>query len=394
MTQMLQVSDFAFTKNNVGKTLAVSRAVTESVTVKAAASHGFVRGNSFRTFKSRSAAPKELDKPKFSVIPAGSFAAGSLPGWFIKDVLPKAELAVLYGESSAGKSFLLLDMVFSVARGEKWCGRTVKQGRVVYVCGEGKAGFRKRLRAYAQHHNVDLDNIPLGVIENAPNLLMQDDQAVAEQVKAWGGADIIVFDTLAQCTPGANENGSESIGKALGHCKRLHRVTGALIILVAHTGKDPSRGVRGWSGIKGATDVQIEVVRSGDYRALKIDKQKDERDGDEFGFQLCTVNVGQDEDGNDVTSCVIEYTEKIPRAERKSEPRNVKQKLVLNMARKLLKFDRGPVPVNELIETCIAEIPKSEQGKCDNRRRDLARALDALTVSGLIDTDNGYVNLK
>lgn len=394
MTQLFRVSYPASIKNNAGDLLDITDPATERAVMAPVASHDSITGNSLRAFKLRRAALKESVKPKFGVIPAGAFAALPLPGWFIKDVLPKAELVVLYGESSAGKSFLLLDMVFAVARGENWCGKAVKQGRVVYVCAEGRAGFRKRLKAYAQHHDVDLDNIPLGVIGDAPNLLMHDDKAIAEQVDAWGGADIIVFDTLAQCTPGANENGSDGIGKALEHCKRLHSVTGALIILVAHTGKDPSRGVRGWSGIKCATDAQIEVVRAGEQRTVRIDKQKDDRDGEEFGFTLRTLNVGWDEDGNEVTSCVVEYTGRILRPVRRNEPLTLKQKLILSVAGKFLDLDKGSVSVNDLIKTCVAQIPKSEHGKCDNRRRDLMRALEALTNADLIDISDGYVNLK
>lgn len=344
-------------------------------------------------FRLRRAAKDTVAEPKFSIIPAGTFAAGPLPGWVIKDVLPKAELAVIYGESSAGKTFALVDMVCAIARGEQWRGLAVKQGRVIYVCAEGNAGFRKRLRAYSQHHGVDLNTVPLGVIDKAPNLLQDDDKHIAKQVEAWGGADVIVFDTLAQSTPGANENGSESIGKALQHCKRLHNATGALIILVAHSGKDPSKGVRGWSGIKGATDVQIEVVRAGDHRTLKIGKQKDEKDGAEFGFRLGTVLVGQDEDGNDVTSCVLEHTASLPAAEKKRQPRTAKQALVLRVARELLDRDNGPVSVNDLVDACVGKV-EHVHGKCDNRRRDLTRALEALVDANLMDTSTGYVNLQ
>jgi len=360
----------------------------------AANPEGPIENNVTRIFKLREPTQKTSVKPRFNIKRAGDFASGPFPGWWIKDLLPKAELAVIYGESSAGKSFFLIDAVFAIALGKTWRGLAVKQGRVVYICAEGKAGFRKRLRAYSQHNAINLDDVPLGVIDEAPNLLQQDDKAIAEQVHAWGGADIIVFDTLAQSTPGGNENGSESMGKALEHCKRLHNVTGALIILVAHTGKDASKGVRGWSGIKGATDVQIEVVRTGDHRLVKISKQKDDKDGNEFGFRLNTVMIGQDEDGNEVTSCVVEHTSIISRCDQKNEPRTAKQKLVLSVAGNLINLDKGPVSISELIETCINTIPRGELGKCDNRRRDLTRALEALAAANLIDTSTGHVTLK
>lgn len=334
-------------------------------------------------------------KVKFGISQAGVFAAGAAPGWFIKNMLPKAELVVVFGESGAGKSFIMIDMMCAVAMGLPWRGFRVKQGRVVYICAEGKAGFRKRLTAYGQHHGVDLDAIPLGVISDVPNLLLHDDKAIAKQVKAWGGADIIVFDTLAQSTPGANENASDGMGKALEHCKRLHDTTGAMIILVAHSGKDASKGVRGWSGIKGAVDAQIEVLRAGADRAIKVDKQKDDRDGDEFGFRLNTVVIGTDEDGDDVTSCVVEHTAVVPKADRKKDPKGEKQVLLMRVARELVALEEadGKVSVDTLLEACVVQVPRGES-KCDNRRRDFLRAVEAMVSANQMDISTGYVDLK
>lgn len=404
MHKMPEESDLASTNERLGEIL-VSRNMMIRHWVKEGmcpeplksdytAAEGLVADNGCLPSKMQHAGRKTPAKPKFNITPAGVFATRPLPGWIIKGLLPKAELAVVYGESGAGKSFFLIDILCAVARGEKWQCRPVKQGRVVYICAEGKVGFRKRLRAYAQHHGVDLEAMPLGVIDDAPNLLQQDDQAIAEQVNNWGGADVIVFDTLAQATPGANENSSEGIGKALEHCKRLHNLTGALIVLVAHTGKDPSKGVRGWSGIKGATDVQIEVVRAGDQRAIRIGKQKDDKDGYELAFRLSTVVIGRDEDGDEITSCVVEYLEAVPVAAQKKGPRNVKQKLVLGVVQEMSELGKGQVSMHELIEMCVSKTPRSSYGKCDNRRRDVVRAVEALVEANLIDITTGYVDLK
>ncbi|WP_156328075.1 AAA family ATPase [Massilia sp. WF1] len=285
-------------------------------------------------------------------------------------------------------------MMGAIARGHSWRGITVKQRRVVYIVAEGVKGFRARLRAYSQRHGIDLDTVPFVVVTEPPNLLQQDDKALAASVKAWGGADIIIFDTLAQSTPGANENTSEGIGKALAHCKRLHRVTGAMIVLVAHTGKDASKGVRGWSGIRGAADVQIEVVCHGDQRAIKIDKQKDGKDGNEFGFRLEEVVIGQNDDGDDVTSCVVEHLMTMPVAARKKEPQSRNQALILRIASELLRSGKGPVSERDLIEACVSQMPRKESAGCDNRRRDLARAFMGLVAANLIDTRAGHVELK
>jgi hypothetical protein len=252
---------------------------------------------------------QNVDTPeslRFQVMPAHEFASVAPPSWVIKGVLPQAELVVMYGASGSGKSFMALDMAAAIARGVPWRGCKVRKGRVAYIAAEGAGGFRKRLVAYAQHNQVDLSTVDIGVIHAAPNMMEKTDAVdVAKAVKAWGGADLIIVDTFAQVMPGANENAGEDVGKALTHCKRIHEVTGAMIILIHHAGKDASKGARGWSGLRAAADAELEVVREATGRSLKLTKSKDGEDGQVWGFDLDVVQIGVDEDLDPITSCVV-----------------------------------------------------------------------------------------
>lgn len=244
--------------------------------------------------------------PRFNFEPVHQFSSATALPWIIKGVLPQAGLAVVYGASGSGKSFAVLDMGMAIARGLPWRGKRTKQGRVAYIAAEGADGFRKRIAAYAQHQGVDLAGVPMTVLNAAPNLLEKQDAVdVAKGVKASGGADVIIIDTLAQTTPGANENAGEDMGKALGYCKRIHEVTGALVLLIHHSGKDATKGARGWSGVRAACDAELEVVRSEAGRALRLTKNKDGEDGLEWGFDLEVVQIGVDEDLDPITSCVV-----------------------------------------------------------------------------------------
>lgn len=243
---------------------------------------------------------------RFNFEPVHEFSSATALPWIIKGVLPQAGLAVVYGASGSGKSFAVLDMGMAIARGLPWRGKKTKQGRVAYIAAEGADGFRKRIAAYAQHQGVDLSTVPMTVLNAAPNLLEKQDAVdVAKGVKASGGADVIIIDTLAQTTPGANENAGEDMGKALGYCKRIHEVTGALVLLIHHSGKDATKGARGWSGVRAACDAELEVVRGETGRALRLTKNKDGEDGLEWGFDLEVVQIGVDEDMDPITSCVV-----------------------------------------------------------------------------------------
>lgn len=306
--------------------------------------------------------------------------------YLIKGLLPKAALGVLYGESGSGKSFLALDMAFAIARGIPWRGLRTKQHKVVYLAAEGASGFRNRLAAYALHHDLKDSDIPLQIIDAAPNFLLKDDAldicraALADS----GRPGLIVIDTFAQVLAGANENASEDMGKALAHCKGIHKATGALVLLVHHSGKDASRGARGWSGLRAAADVELEVSRSGDNRALRTTKQKDGADFQEWGFKLRSILIGKDEDGDSITSCVIEESLVI------RKPKNKRigplESIILSAMGELELTAGSCVDRDELLDHALREITfedledESEIKKARRQaRKNLSRSIQKLT---------------
>lgn len=339
--------------------------------------------------------PAQAKPLRFAFTQAADYAAHRPPvRWLVKRVLPQAEVGVIFGESGAGKSFFALDLVVAVARGLPWRDRQTAQGTVAYVCAEGAGGFALRLQALSDFHGVDLADMPLHVLAEAPNLLQKQDVGdLIAGLRALPTLSIIVVDTLAQVTPGANENGGEDMGRALAHCKAIHKATGAMVLLVAHAGKDTSRGIRGWSGIKGALDVELSVERSGEHRAATVTKMKDGLgEGDEHPFTLESVVLGQDEDGEDITSCVVKASPGGLKARKAAEPKGAVQKLVLRVAEGLVAL-ADQVPVTTLIESAANELPAPDAGKRDKRREHVMRALESLVAVGAVSAANGVVQM-
>jgi hypothetical protein len=316
---------------------------------------------------------------RFEVQPAHRFAGGKPPGWIVKGVVPQAELMVMFGESGSGKSFAVLDLAAAIARGIAWRGQRSKQGRVVYIAAEGAGGFRNRLKAYASKHGITLDQLPIGVIHAAPNLLLKDDALdVCKAIIAAGGADLVIVDTFAQVMPGANENAADDVGKALAHCKGIHRATGALVLLVHHAGKDASKGARGWSGLKAAADAELEVVRTAAGRLIRVSKQKDGEDGQLWGFDLDVVPVGVDDDGDVITSCVVRECE-APAVQQIGAIRRKLGKwgtLVVEVINDMAKVQTAGIEVEAIVADALVRAPKPE-GK-DTRKQYVKRALQAL----------------
>jgi hypothetical protein len=372
--------------------------VTAGTIYKMATDSGWVDVPTADDFDDISNVPEVVDVPnpqRFAVLKPSEFHSVASPGWFIKGVLPVADLAVFYGASGSGKSFFTFDMVCAVARGEPWRTRRVRQARVVYIVAEGSGGFRNRIKAYATRHDVPEDN--LGIIPAAPNFLDKKDvRDVIAAVQAFGTCSIIVVDTWAQVTPGANENSGEDMGKALSHCRALSKATGAMVVLVHHSGKDAAKGARGWSGLRAAADCELEVVRDGDSRVATITKLKDGDDSPAFGFKLVSVPVGVDEDGDAVTSCVVEEAEvsAVSGGANQDKRRRMgdNERIILDTVEFLFERDGEWPMVDTLVNEAVERSPESTT-RTAQRKVNVRNCLDRMVDKGVLTVENGFVSV-
>lgn len=342
---------------------------------------------------------------RFAVVSAEEFTSAQPAQWLVRDVLPDAELVVVFGETASGKTFFVLDLAGAVALGTDWRGKKVRQGKVVYIAAEGAGGFRNRLKAYALGQGVELADLPIGVIADAPNFMSAGDtKAMVKSIQAFGRPSLIVVDTFAQVMPGANENSGEDVGKALAHCKVLRKHTGATVLLVHHSGKDSSRGARGWSGLKGAADAEIEILRNGGERTAAVTKLKDGEDGEDFGFVLRTVQIGEDEDGFAVSSCVVDLAPAKTRAELRvattvhGAARGSREKLILRTLSDMAgtggpRGEGDAVPVIALLDQVILQIPQ-DPVKRDRRRELVMRTLEAMAGLGSIVVEGDHLRIN
>ncbi len=224
--------------------------------------------------------------------------------WRVKGVIPERGIAAVYGPSGSGKSFLVMDMAISIADGAKWFGYRVKPCPVVYVCLEGEAGLSVRLVAYQSKGSISRE---MEFIAQPVNLL--DNKDLRDLVTAIKANQleqgVVIIDTLNRAVPGMDENSSVDMGQAINACKLIQQGLGGLVLLVHHSGKDATKGMRGHSSLHAALDAAIEVKRSGDDREWSVAKAKDGADGKAHPFMLEVVVIGEDEDGDPITSCVI-----------------------------------------------------------------------------------------
>ena len=225
-------------------------------------------------------------------------------GYVVKGLLRRASYAIIYGSPGAGKTFAMLDAAYHVAAGKDWMGRKVHQGCVVYLAYEGEGGLVDRAKALRQKYGTA--DVPLYIVGAAFNLKEKTGRAELGDLIAQLPAKpvLIVVDTFARAIDamGGDENSAHDAGAFNHAVAALIASTRAAVVVLHHPGKDAARGARGSSAIKGALDTEIEAEGG----LLSPRKQRDMALGDALGFKLTPLVVGVDEDGDEVTSCVVE----------------------------------------------------------------------------------------
>jgi hypothetical protein len=251
--------------------------------------------------------------------------------WRLKHVLPATGLAAIYGPSGSGKSFLTVDLGGAISHGNTWFGIKTYQATVIYIVLEGEAGIRNRVQALEKAHGP-LPPKGFGVITQPFEIVKPQDLVDLSAVIPSGS--VVFIDTLNRAAPTADENSSRDMGEILEAAKMLYRVTNSLVVLVHHTGKDVSRGMRGHSSLFAALDGAIEVNRNDQTRSWTVAKTKDGEDGKTINFRLKHHVLGQDAEGEDIVSCSVEPDSSKVFVTR--EPSGAKQKLALAAIRRAL----------------------------------------------------------
>lgn len=230
--------------------------------------------------------------------------------WLIKRLLPAEGLALIYGHPGCGKSFLALDMSFHIALGRDWHGRRVKQGFVIYIGAEGLAGVRNRVTAFRFHTGVEdaaFSLIPTPIDMQAPDAdVNRLAEVIRSETKHFGMAPaLIVIDTLSK-TFGAGKENTDDMATYIANCGRIAAEFKCCVMPVHHRPKDAeSEEPRGHGSLKGGVDTVI-LVEAGPTKKARLTKQKDGELGDAILFKLRSIELGEDEDGEPVTSCVVE----------------------------------------------------------------------------------------
>lgn len=318
--------------------------------------------------------------------------------YLLKGLIHRGDLSVWFGPSGCGKTFLTLHLAHAISTGRPVFGRRVRPARVLLFSLEGSAGLAKRVAAVQTAYGAACDLIvyrgALPLFGN-PGLADQIIAAVIER-----GVELVVIDTLSRSMAGADENAPSDMTKMVGIFDRIRHETGAHVLLVHHTGKDEDRGGRGHSSLRAAADVEVQVTRDrAGTRYCHITKGRDDADGQTFGFGLKMVSVGVDEDGDEITTCVLEEDTAAPQRTNAIRLNKGDQEALSWLEEAILEFGEYPDPdlpagigkvVTRSAWMMIAR-KRTLESSDDALRKQITRATTNLTVARKIAVHSPYI---
>jgi len=281
--------------------------------------------------------------------------------WLVESIIPKKAFVALYAPPASWKSFIALDLAEAIATGRDWMGYKIpKKGAVLFISGEGYGGMGARVSA-CKIQNQSPDGANLYIIRAQLNLRSSPEDftellnAINDLIAEIGEPiELIILDTLMRMAGGEfNESSSEDMGGFITQTGKLQEIFECALLVIHHTGKDISKGLRGHSSLLGGCDTVLEIVRqdsvinSSDASVignaiLKVSKQKDGADSIELGIEVVLVEIGTSTLGFEInTSLAIRHNQDIAGGNSKASKNNagfgLNQRLEMDSLMKVIK---------------------------------------------------------
>jgi hypothetical protein len=244
---------------------------------------------------------------RFALKAFEAITMSTAPNYLVKGIIPRAGLAIIWGPPKCGKSFWTFDLLMHVALGREYRGHRVQQGTVVYLALEGGHGFRNRVEAWRRRHlDGHRASVPFYLLDVPVDLIADRDKLI-QAIRAQLGEQVpsaVCIDTLNRALIG-DENKSDDMAKFIRAADLIREAFGCLVLIIHHCGVAGSRP-RGHSSLSGADDAQIAVDRGEDgVITVTVEHMKDSDASAPIASKLERVELGDDDDGDPMSSCII-----------------------------------------------------------------------------------------
>lgn len=261
-------------------------------------------GNDLKAFLEGAAMPSEWFRM------ADEYISQPVPlKWLVRGWVQQEGTSLLHAQPGAGKTFLVLDWLLSIAQGIPWQGCKTKKAGVAYLCGEGYTGLHARLALWRQEHHVD----SLGDFAISQTATEIDSYSgitlIHDAMKALPFTPAIVaIDTLNRFMMG-DENSAQDTRLFLNNLSVLAKEFRCHFLIVQHEGlAETAQGrARGSSAWRGAVDNEFSLTLRNGVLVLRQCKMKDSEILEPLYLRLEERNVAGwfDEENAPVSSMIV-----------------------------------------------------------------------------------------
>ncbi len=262
------------------------------------------------------------DGHSFTLVRFRDIELGKEPRYLVHGLIPREGLVVVWGPPKCGKTFWVFDLMMHVPLGWEYRGHRVEQGTVVYIACEGERGLAARKEAFWQTKLSEDADPPFYLITTRLDLAAQVDALIFDIAAQLpdGRCSAIVLDTLNRSI-GGSESDDKDMGAYVKAADKLRERFGCAVIIIHHCGTNDKRP-RGHTSLTGASDAQISVKRDNAGQILtEVEFMKDGVEGAQMASLIEVVELGLEDNGEPITSCVIQPAETAAPAQRSTKKR-------------------------------------------------------------------------
>lgn len=173
-------------------------------------------------------------------------------------------VALLVSKRNVGKSMLAFALAGAVATGSPFLGRTVTQGNVVLVLGEGAPGAARRFNSLCRAYGYDMDEIRsrVSIVVDINLSAAAGVQSVREAVSAAEPV-LVVFDTWSSLSGVRDENDQAETARVLREIQAI--APGAARLILHHPNSETENTTaprsRGGSTLPSNVDTVLTLWR-------------------------------------------------------------------------------------------------------------------------------------
>jgi hypothetical protein len=254
-------------------------------------------------------------RQRFQLVKFDDITLDAAEPYLVKGLIPRQGLGLVWGPAKCGKSFWTFDLVMHIALGRPYRGHKVQQGLVLYIALEGAHGYRARVEAFRQKFLEQHEGeIPFHLCGDKLTLAL-DQQLLSKRIEAQlnGKApSVIVIDTVNRSLAGPEDD--KTLSPYVQAADALREAFDCVVLLVHHSGYDKTHA-RGHTLLPAAVDTEIAIRRDEANNVVAtVVSMRDGPADEEIASRLVKIPVGEDREGDVITSCYIEPLDSVPPA--------------------------------------------------------------------------------